>query len=205
MRLAPIALQIDRLREVIGLNLDTGPYLAGGAARATLTQEPVKDFDVFFASQEQADAAERALIAAGAIPIPRAPGSVTVAPRPGSELIRSIYLDLPGVGPVNIARTHVFPSVDVLLDSFDFTVCQIATDGRVTRSSPGALADVEARRLCLVRETIAARIWKYLGRGYVLGPEDAARWVSGGRGRRGPIPGLTTASGLVAQMAPTPG
>ena len=48
-------------------------------------------------------------------------------------------------------------------------------------------------------------LWAYQRKGYQLEPDAYEDWVLGGQGRNGPIPGLTAASGLVAQMAPTPG
>jgi hypothetical protein len=202
-----IRTRIDALVAIVACSMESGPWIAGGAVRALLTNEDCDDIDLFFASQEQADAAEAALVEAGARRMEHGEVFPSSNPHPPEdalpEAFRSVYFDVPNVGHVNVARTHVWRDVGQLLESFDFTVCMAASAGGDLRVARTFLADLGANRLVPHRETTAYRVIKYLKKGYTLAPELAAAWEARGGG---PVPGLVAPAGKgrVENMAPLP-
>lgn len=190
-----------------GLSLDAGPWLAGGAVRAWLTgREFADDFDLFFATEEQADAVEAALIAAGAVTKAREdmfrPSAPDPDDAPETVTLRSTYYALPGVGIVNVARTYLWPDAATLLRSFDFTVCMAATDGVSVVTDPRFEEDCRARRLVVNRETTHYRVGKYIGKGFRLSAELDAVWLA--TAFPTPIPGLVAPKGVGGILAVSP-
>jgi hypothetical protein len=153
-----------------GLDLIRGPFLAGGAARSLVNDDPVVDFDLFFASQEQADIVTARLLSAGGEEVicDDVPSVSFVDEAGVDHPIRSTYYAVPRVGRVNIARTHVFRDIAALFLSFDFTCCMVATDGRLIVADPRALTDIRDRVLRPTRDTLPHRVAKYIAKGYRL-------------------------------------
>lgn len=93
-----------------------GVYLAGGAVRTLLTNEPVVDFDLFFDSEESANAIEQFLHAQkGAVETYRCPAGQLITIQ-----VRMFKIQL-------IKKTY-HPNIDDLLDRFDFTICKFGLD-----------------------------------------------------------------------------
>lgn len=193
-----VAERIAALAAIVPLSMESGPWVAGGAARAWLKQSDADDIDLFFASEEQADRAEAALLAAGGVVTDRSAPYPPSAPPDGDDsadpvVLRSVYYVVPGAGIVNVARTHSYSSPAALIGSFDFTVCQVVTDGVVTVAGPRYDIDCATFSLVPLRETTRYRVCKYLGKGYRLPPPFSKAW---NETEEGPIPGLVAPDGM---------
>lgn len=212
---------IENIRSIAavigGLSIEDGPWIAGGVVRAWLTGERIRpdDYDLFFASDEQADRVEVALIAAGGVvtehdalfqpstPLPDDEVSGEVEP----AVLRSVYyrIEIDGIDMVvNVARTHLWPDVHALLAAFDFTVCMAATDGERIVVGPTFHEDTAHRRLVPSRETTRYRVGKYIGKGFKLSPELMRAWQRTAHPES--IPGLVAPAGkgTAAQAGPIP-
>jgi hypothetical protein len=204
-----IQAKILSLADLIGgLSIADGPWVAGGSVRAWLRGEDrYDDIDLFFASEEQADRVEAALLAARGKVYTRdalfPPSSPVDEDRPAPE-IRSVYYVVPKVGIVNVARTHTWASVHALIGAFDFTVCMVATDGANVVSDPRYDEDVPAKRLRAARETTRYRVGRYLEKGFKL-PKDLWEALLTTE-HPTPIPGLIAreGEGTAAQAGPLP-
>lgn len=202
-RCAAIRFRVKLLAELIGADLVRGPWIAGGAVLSMLTGDEPGDIDVFFHDEEQADRVE-ALFKAEGLDV-RAVGSSWGRPDAaspiGTVVFRSTSYTVPDVGVVNVARTHMWPDVDALLRSFDFSVCQFATDRtmQVVHMGRSRLWCAANRILVPTRPTTRARVEKYLAKGYQLGQVYREAWAAGG-----PVPGLLApeGQGLPSQIDP---
>lgn len=179
------AAAVNLVGAVLGCNMDTGPWIAGSAAaQVGVNRRPTedggaihwpiranrspRDIDVFFRDAEQLAAARAILEAAGFVATtPNGTDSETCGDA-DETLGRSwvyTYADL----QVNLAALTFWPSAQAVIDHFDFTVCQGVTDGRVFLLGATTVADENANRLVIVRETRTERVTKYLHRkGYWL-------------------------------------
>lgn len=136
-----------------------GPWLAGGAIRRTLSGQPLdSDFDLFFKNEEQM----RATMASFECdPVSKSGTQAT-------------YL-IPGLKPhehltVQCVHFQFYNTVEELLDSFDFTVTQFATDGVQLYCGEHALWDLARRRLAVNKVTFGTatvrRLIKYTKQGF---------------------------------------
>ena len=129
------------------LNFKTGPWVAGGSVRRLLTDDldDDHDIDIFFRDEDQRNRF-------------------------------ALRIKKHGEGQKNptrlqLIRDRYFPTVDALLEDFDLSVCQFATDGRTIIHATTAMDDLNARQLRLnplisearINET---RIARYLVKGY---------------------------------------
>ncbi len=133
-----------------------GPWLAGGACRRfALGSDELSDFDMFFKDQGQADAYMAGLLEKGFSEIYRNEFNVTF--RLEEWKVQCIIINF-------------FPTVEAVIDSFDFTICQFATDGVSLFCGDYALFDLCRKRLAVHKITYATssvrRIIKYAGQGY---------------------------------------
>lgn len=191
-----IQARVKALAELIGADLAGGPWIAGGAVLSMLTGDEPGDIDVFFRTEEQADRVEGLLKERGEF-LKEMLGSDDGKGRP----IRSTMYDVEGVGVVNVARTHMWPSVEALLRSFDFTVCQFATHGStLVHGGPNVVWCAVNRILVPTRPTTRGRVSKYLAKGYQLGEVYREAWAAGGV-----VPGLLAPDGeaLISQIDPS--
>ena len=142
-----------------------GTYLAGGAARTLVTNEPVVDFDLFFVDRKSADATRDHLISLGAEEVFRCADQL-------------ITMRLDGFKVQLITKTF-HDDVNDLLSRFDFTLCQFGAylgDASPMVVYPDlALEDAIAYNLRLnnLQYPVASahRIQKYIRKGY-----KAADW-----------------------------
>lgn len=166
-----------------GLDIVGGPWIAGSAAVAGICPaghiKPPGDIDVYFRTQEQLDRVLAFLDANGELmppPPETTPSSRTPPPAADGTSAPPV---LPGLVRtyawkgvfVNVAALILHPDPVTLVSRFDFTVCQVATDGRRCVVGPRTIEDLAAKRLVVARETHPARVKKYLGKGYRL-PDD---------------------------------
>lgn len=74
---------------------------------------------------------------------------------------------------IQLVRLYWFNSPEHVIDSFDFTVCQLITDGKTLWFNPQAFEDIKTKTLRQHRETgdaiaILNRILKYQSKGYKI-------------------------------------
>lgn len=136
------------------LNYETGPWIAGGVLRRILMRDFADEFDVdvFFASKEQRDK-YRELIAGSASRVTLSTDVMTQ-----EKFVRMQYI-----------QGNHFSNYTDLLNDFDFTVCQLVSDGRTIRTSERTLRDIEQKRLSLntnssIRQ--ATRLLRYFSYGF---------------------------------------
>lgn len=141
-----------------------GVYLAGGAVRTMLTNEPVVDFDLFFDSADTADRVEKYIATLkNANEIFRCQKGELI-----TYQIRSFKIQL-------IKKTY-HPNIEDLLARFDFTICKFGFDMgsqtlAYTRQDEYDLYN-KILRINELQYPVATmhRVQKYLAKGYK--PED---------------------------------
>ena len=152
-----------------------GPWLAGGALRRTLMRVPLaSDYDFFFASQEQYDAFCACVKTQGGWQTKANEHNTTfrlpsVGPEPVGENEFSAYL--PEI-EVQAIKTQWFSSLEAVLDSFDFTICQFGFDGAKLMCGDYSLWDLGRKRLVPHRLTFGTasmrRMLKYTNQGFTI-------------------------------------
>lgn len=147
-------------------NIDNGPWLAGGAVRATLQDQPIKsDYDIFFANEIQLHKCRDELIHIGAKKIKENDHNETYFFVP-DETDPSVKLE------IQLIKHKYYNNVYELLDSFDYTICQFATDGKELVCGPYALWDLARKRLAIHRITYPVasmrRMIKYANKGFTV-------------------------------------
>lgn len=88
--------------------------------------------------------------------------------------------------PIQLIKMIWFNDAEHIIDSFDWTVCQVAIDGKDLVYNPGALMDLYQRRLVLHRFHYPGdalyRLAKYIRKGYDILPVTLLELVSEIRG-----------------------
>ena len=99
-----------------------GPWIAGGALRRTLQgKEPESDFDFFFRDADQLIAFSRKLEARGLEKIRETMHHVHYRGRVGSDA---------ALRDIQCIRFAFYQSASAVIDSFDYTICMLAFDGK---------------------------------------------------------------------------
>lgn len=151
---------------LIGPNLEHGPWIAGGAPLRWCRGESIglhHDIDVWFKDLEQFSAAVLRL---------RDYGDV-VCESPNAQTFRYYHPDS-GTCTIQLIKVNFFASAQEVIDHFDFSVCQLVTDGKVMLYGKHTREDIESKRLRVVkvRADCAKRIVKYLSYGYKMALTD---------------------------------
>ena len=137
-----------------------GPWIAGGAVRRSLMGETLaSDIDVFFASRKQLHSFKEEILKRGGRLVSE------------NELNTTFELELLGRKvPVQCVHVALFPTATAVIDSFDFTITQFATDGRSLWCGEYSLWDLARKRLALHRLTFGVstlrRTIKYANQGF---------------------------------------
>jgi hypothetical protein len=151
--------QVLRGLPPIGAN---GPWLAGGAVRRTvLGEEPKSDFDFFFRDADQLKEFCAGLEQRGFIKVKETTHHIHYKGNiGGSGLPRDIQA----------IRFAFYPDADAVIDSFDFTICQFAFDGKTLTAGDYALFDLGRKRLAVHKLTFPVssmrRMLKYTKQGF---------------------------------------
>jgi hypothetical protein len=149
------------LAEYLNLDLDKGPWLAGGAVRKFYLGQPLNqsDWDFWFSSQEQFNQAKEAILALGVTEVYSTDNAISYK-----------FYEPDGVHVLQIIRRRFFDSAEDIINSFDFTVCQLVTDGRKMTVGSQTIPDIKNRVLRLtsnqVPSHIVPRMIKYMVYGY---------------------------------------
>ena len=164
-----------QLAEYLNFNMANGPWLAGGMLRKLYHNElPGKsDWDIWFASSDQFDAAVKALSELnGCRLIYSSDNALTY-----EYVLPGTFEDEVQVRKIQLIRAKYFTSARDVIDHFDFTVCQICTDGKTVVVGEDTVRDLKSRSLRkvktsnIVRPGIAGRLVKYIVYGYKPVPE----------------------------------
>jgi hypothetical protein len=138
----------DELRQTIALlhphlNMETGPWLAGGSIHrlfAGMDEKFNYDIDIFCADHQQV------------------------------KQMQYVGQSLKAKHKIQVITDRYFQSAQQLIDDFDFTIVQFASDGRRVLCAENSLNDIEHKRLRLNEKSeirAAYRLSKYCGLGYI--------------------------------------
>lgn len=142
---------------------ENGPWLAGGALRRTLLgKEPDSDFDFFFSDADQLKAFASSLEANGFYKVRETE----------HHLHYRGQIDGKGVArDIQLIRFKFYQSAAEVIDSFDYTICQVAFDGSSLFLGEFTLWDLGRSRLAVHKITFpvssARRLLKYAQQGFV--------------------------------------
>lgn len=139
----------------------TGPWIAGGALRRTLIGMPLdSDVDYFFRDAAQKEAFQEAILASGARIVGQREHATTY------EFPRE------DAGPLIVQAITMayYPTLEDVLDSFDFTITQFGYDGLALVCGEFSLWDLSRKRLALHKLTFGVstvrRLIKYAKQGF---------------------------------------
>lgn len=138
----------------------TGPWIAGGAIRRTLLNEPLaSDVDYFFRDEEQATAfaADMEARAAWIISTREQVTTYGIKIDDKTVIVQAITL-------------AYYPTLEAVLDSFDFTITQFGYDGSDLVCGEFSLWDLARKRLALHKLSFGVstvrRLIKYTRQGF---------------------------------------
>lgn len=152
-----------------------GPWVAGGSVRRLISRQPQdSDFDFFFRDQEQFDAFNAALLILGAKVTADSEFNITY--RLAAADAQPVGEDeFEAGGPelkVQAIRLEFHPSLDAVLASFDFSICQCGFDGADLTFGDWALFDIASKRLVpgTIRYGASSlrRLIKYARQGFTI-------------------------------------
>lgn len=138
-----------------------GPWLAGGALRRSLLrQEPDSDFDFFFRDADQLEEFRKDLEFSGLVKVRETVHHIHYRGRLAGALERDVQL----------IRFAFYADAQAVIDSFDFTICQIAFDGHKMFVGEHTLWDLARKRLAVNKITFPVsstrRMLKYAAQGF---------------------------------------
>jgi len=155
-----------RVLDAIAPEMTNGPWIAGGAAlQWYLGGECETDIDIWCRNKKQEKKVHGRLQNIGFLVIVNSDNAITlrhdVAFKNGSSNFKKVTVQL-------IKQTYP-NSAKEIIDDFDFTVCQLVTDGNTYIAGRHTYKDIKTRRLRLVEykpKTFLKRYIKYVAYGY---------------------------------------
>jgi hypothetical protein len=156
----PDDLELMNLLKSLPIPTPDGPWIAGGAIRRTLSHQPLdSDIDYFFKDQKQKADFEATLLERHGWLISTREHAATY----GMKVEHKTII-------VQAISMAYYPSLDAVLDSFDFTITQFGYDGADLVCGQFALWDLARKRLALHRLTYGVstvrRLIKYTRQGF---------------------------------------
>jgi len=153
--------KVNRFFETMeGLKFTDSTFLAGGAVRDMVQgYEPQNDWDLFFTNEVDCNKYLDSLVDDGARTIRENPQCVTLSYN--DQIIQVIHL-------------QYFDSMDQVLTSFDFTICQFGYEPstKLLYCAPFALWDLARKRLVPTKITFPVssfrRMIKYVNQGFYI-------------------------------------
>jgi hypothetical protein len=156
-------------RAVVNLidpEITNGPWIAGGAVLNWYNNEPIdySDIDVFFKDQKQFDITFGNLMKNHANMVYNSDNAITLHILVNNQTKR-----------VQLIRKNWFQNAETVISKFDFTVCQLVTDGRNIVLGEHTAEHIKNKQLCLtdkeVNKDIIKRLIKYVTYGYAPDPK----------------------------------
>lgn len=143
-----------------------GVYIAGGSLRSFFDRTPLEDYDVFFRDEESFTRTLNAFTTQGFEVVWKCPmGSLTTLKM--KHALRTYK--------VQLITERFYPSMEALLDSFDFTVTRFGYDGSHIYFDRQAYRDARSKTLRIhhLSYPIATlkRVEKYVKKGYKTTPD----------------------------------
>lgn len=135
---------------------EDGPWVCGGLLRrAFIGQAFDSDVDMFFGYGEQLDATKAWLERMGFVAV-------------NTSQFNIMYVR--GDLKIQLIHFEYFDSLEQVLDSFDFTICQFGFDGSNVYTTQNALTDLLGKKLVLNKLTYGVntvrRLIKYTNQGF---------------------------------------
>lgn len=139
-----------------------GPWIAGGALRRMLSGKPQEsDFDFFFRDADQLAAFADRLEKLGLSKVRETPHHVQYRGH-----LKAAKRDV----DIQCIRFRYYATAAEVIDSFDYTICQFAYDGRQITSGEFSLWDLGRKRLAIHKITYPVstmrRLLKYTRQGF---------------------------------------
>jgi hypothetical protein len=164
---------ISRVLKLIGTSMETGPWIAGGAPLKWYQTQSVGsgDIDIWFRNRIQFEQVFYTLTAYEKYfaLVCKTENAVTLRFTIPTE-DRSTDQPYPDYFDVQLISKKFFSSPEDIIDYFDFTICQVVTDGDQVMIGPRTHYDIKHKILRFngdVNSTLAVkRFTKYLCRGY---------------------------------------
>jgi hypothetical protein len=159
----------DKLVEAIKPNFKDGPWIAGGAGRCLYQDEPINDIDIWTTGNKQTiDIIDRLREKLSADVSYQTDNAMTFDWWVGDN-DRSKW-------KIQVITRRSFPSLQAVFNDFDFTCCQVATNGKGRFYMTEQVAeDLESRRLRIAKfnqEGFLERWAKYTMYGYTMPKEE---------------------------------
>jgi hypothetical protein len=150
------------LIKLLDLDIEQGPWLAGGAVLTWLSGHPVgdSDFDIFFKDLRQFDEMFGRLMRNHASIIYTSENALTLHLTIDDDLKR-----------IQLIRKSYFDSAKDVIDHFDFTICQLVTDGYQVIGADHTFEHLKEKRIVSVgpaKRSVVKRIVKYVSYGYTV-------------------------------------
>lgn len=165
------AMALDRLPDIS----PDGPWIAGGSVRRLVSKQPQdSDFDFFFKDEAQFDAFREAMKERGATVGSESDFNITFhLPAASAKPIGDDVFSKPGPAiKVQAIRIAFHETLDAVLDSFDFSICQCGFDGTDLAFGQWALWDIARKRLVPGKIRYGAsslrRVIKYTRQGFTI-------------------------------------
>jgi hypothetical protein len=142
-------------------DLEKGPWVAGGALRRLVQGQGLgdSDVDIFFHDQEQFKLAQSEM--------EREKVKISRTSETATEYRFTIDEDTYRIQFIHVSY---YETATALLDSFDFTLCQLATDGEDLLVGEHTLWDISRKKIAVHKLTYSVasfrRLMKYCSQGY---------------------------------------
>jgi len=182
----------DPIFTAVRAALPDGAYIGGGYLTSLLAKIPVGDIDVWFRDEAAYTETRTRVLRLT---------SLELREKASPRLAGTTFVGL--AGKVSLNAFEYFSSPEETIDSFDFTVAQLALVGTNLIVGPTTLADIRAKELVLHREefTILSRAEKYLKKGFAPGEKSWEKFAQ----LAGPTTlQLTNIRRKLARAAPVP-
>lgn len=151
--------------KLLDLDINEGPWLAGGAVLSWYNGEAVgdSDFDIFFKDLKQFDQMFGKLM--------RNHGNIVYTSENAITLNVTVDDDLK---KVQLIRKNYYKSALDVIEHFDFTICQLATDGYEVVSGAKTFEHIKDKKIETAKapnRAIVKRLIKYISYGYKPNPK----------------------------------
>lgn len=151
----------SRLAEGLNLNMEKGPWLAGGAVRKLYLGQSIgeSDWDIWFRSAQQFDIAHKYIASLGA----------NIAYSSDNATTFKYYYE-GETHQIQLIRRRFFETPNDVINQFDFSICQLLTDGDKLLLGKTTVQDLETRTIRLgsdrMQPHVVTRMVKYIVYGY---------------------------------------
>jgi len=147
------------LPELIMDLIDNEVILAGGVFRAYLNGEKIQDYDVFFLNKDKIEKVKNKLLN-------KKFKIIFQCPQGNFTSLRKKNIK------IQLITEKIFNNIEEILDSFDFTITQFATEGYNLFTTKQALKDTRNKKIRFNKITYPSatlgRFYKYIKKGYHL-------------------------------------